>query len=168
MSTDNLSPSYLAERDSVRRWLFTSQDGKRAVDHLKKWALKTGHNPANLFDDDKQVQWMDMVKAYKGATVLATNNAAARAAFDLAKQSTSNMGAPGGKDKWRRFAGIPLDYHLRRMAETADPDYWNDPINVYRELLDNPDWLCVPADVIRGELEEALPKEARSHAIVAP
>jgi hypothetical protein len=167
MSTDNKSPSYLTERDDVRRWLFTSQDGRVAVDHLRKWAIKTGHNPANLFDDDKYVQWGDMVRAYKGATVLATNNAAARAAFELASQSTSNMSGPGGKDKWRLFARVPLDYHLRRMTETADPDYWNDRVNLYRELLDNPDWCTVPADVIRGELEEALPKN-RSHALVAP
>ena len=167
MSTDNLSPSYLAERDDVRRWLFTSQDGRIAVDHLKKWAIKTGHNPTAIFDDDRQVQWGDLVRAYKGATVLATTNAEARAAFELASQSSSIMAPPaGGKDKWRLFARVPLDYHLRRMTETADPDYWNDRVNLYRELLDNPDWCTVPADVIRGELEEALPKQR--HAIVAP
>lgn len=155
MSSSNQSPSYLEERERTRRWLQKSKDGQLAVDELRKQGQTV------VLDDDKEVQWDDMVAEYKGAAVLAASNAEAREAFELSRHASSNMGAPLNHGAWRAFASMPLGYVIRRQIETMDPGYWDDQVNLYRECLEHPEWCRVPADYIRGRLNDVLPKGPR-------
>lgn len=162
MSTDNKSPSYLRDREAARRWLTRTPDGRAARDHLMK------HGPggqARILDDDQHVEWEDLVNENRDLPLLAANCAEARSAFEMARQARSTLGPPGlDKARWIRFFATPVAYVLRRQIETGDPDYWNDPRNLYREALDHPEWLCVPAEVIRGELEKVLPRKKQPNA----
>lgn len=157
MTTSNQSPSYLAERERVRRWLARHPDGKEALRVLRQHAAPGVMN--QVLEDDQQTDWEEMVKDYRGASVLAANCAEARASFELARQSRSNMGPPQtDKQKWTKFFSAPIGYVLRRQIEVMDPDYWNQPVNVYREALAHPEWCSAPADYIRGALESFLPR----------
>ena len=154
MGTDNQSPSYLEERERARRWLLNNPDGKYAATFLKE------HMPKgqNVLDDDRAVDWAEIVKEHKGGTVIATNVAEAKEAFRIAS-GASNIGAPPGTpSKMLQTASVPLWYHMRRQLETGDPAYWNDPKNFYREMLINPQWCMIPASRVRAELEKYLPK----------
>lgn len=156
MATDNKSPSYLRDREGARAWLTRTAEGRAARDLLIRNA---GGNAAAILDDDRHVDWEDLVRENRDLPVLAASNAEARASFELARQSRSTLGPPGGdKGKWLRVFSPPSGYVLRRQIETADPAYWNDPVNLYREALANPQWCPVPADHIRGKLESLLPK----------
>ena len=77
----------------------------------------------------------------------------------MAQQSSSMLVSPSPTHaKWRLVFQPPIWYVLRRQIETMDPNFWNDPANMYREALNNPLWATVPAEIIRGELEKYLPK----------
>lgn len=157
MATQNQSPSYLAERERVRRWLAGTQDGREAVRVLKQGTSGAVLN--QVLEDETHTDWEELVKGYKGAAMLAASCAEARAAFDLARQSSSVMGPPKtDKQKWVRFFSAPTDYVMRRTIELGDPEYWNDPVNVYREALAHPEWATASADYIRGGLENVLPR----------
>lgn len=157
MSTDNKSPSYRAEREAVRKWIERTPDGKYARKQLMD---AMGGDASRILDDDQHVDWEEIVREYKGATVLAANCREAREAFELARQSSSLRQLPPSQDKskWVKFLSAPAGYVLRRQIELADPDYWNDPINVYREAMEHPEWCSVPMDTIRGMLNDLLPK----------
>jgi len=160
MASSNQSPEYLEERERARRWLLHTKDGQLARTHLM--ANAPHGDAAGILDDDNFVLWDDIVQEYRGATILASNCAEARKAFDVARQSHSAFGPPNPtKAKWGLMAQFPLGYHLRRTIETMDPDYWADETNFLRECLDNPQWLHVPVDMIRGLLEARLPKSQR-------
>jgi len=164
MATDNKSPSYLEEREQVRRWFQKTQDGKEARRILMD---AVGGDASRILDDDKHVDWEEMVKDYAGCSVLAASCREAREAFEIARQSKSSMGPPGvDKGKWVHWFSTPIGYVLRRQIELADPDYWNDPINVFREAMDHPEWCRVPMDVIRGELEMRLPKNRDKRVVL--
>mgnify|MGYP001591707516 CR=1 FL=1 len=157
MPSENQSPSYLEEREYARWWLMNTKDGRAAADMLRRHA--PGGDASRILDDDKVVAWGDLVRENQGLPMIAANCREARNAFDLARQASSNFNAaPFGKDVWRKFFTPPLGYFFRRQAEVADPDYWSDPKNVYREALAHPEWCCVSADHIRGKLNEYLPK----------
>ena len=157
MATDNQSQSYQAMRVQARRFLSGHKDGRYGVDTLRR--LSAPREMTAVLEDDHFTDWEEMIKDHRGSTVIATNNRAARAAFELARQSSSVMGSPGtGKGKWVHFMATPLWYVLRRQIETVDPDYWNDHVNQMREALNNPEWCVVPPDVIRGELARHLPR----------
>jgi hypothetical protein len=159
MATDNQCPEYLAEREYVRKWLKATPDGRMAESILLRSSSKKKMQA--VFDDEDMTDWEELVKEYRGSTVLAANCQEARGAFDLARQSRSTLGPPGAsKGRWRNFLSLPLGYVLRRQIETCDPDYWNDPKNVYREALQFPEFCKVPPEVIRGKLEAILPKGA--------
>lgn len=157
MATDNQSPSYLAERQRIRRWLEHHPDGREAMR-----VLRSDSTPAQLnavLEDDKQTDWEELQRDYAGASVLAASCREAREAFDLARQSRTTMGPPRtDKQKWVRFFSAPIGYVLRRQIEVSDPDYWNQPVNVYREALAHPEWCVASADYIRGALEQFLPR----------
>lgn len=157
MSTDNKSPSYLMEREAVRDgFLLNTQDGEMA----RRILMEGGPGgQARILDDDRCVDWASIRQEFEGCTVLAANCREARAAFSLAQQARSTMGPPGA-DKGRlvKFFSAPTGYVFRVMAATADPKYWDDPVNVYREALAHPEWCSAPLDVIRGLLSDALPK----------
>ena len=155
----NTAPGYQAEREYVRKWLQKTPDGKFATDLLRR-SSSTKVMQA-IFDDEDMTDWEEVVKDYRGATVLAASCQEARNAFDLARQSSSTLGPPDrSKAKMRNFFSPPLGYVLRRQIEACDPDYWNDPVNVYREALKFPEWCKVSADYLRGQLEAFLPKGA--------
>jgi hypothetical protein len=157
MATDNLSPSYLAERARVRRWLEQHPDGREAMR-----VMRGSSTPAELnavLEDEKQTDWEELQKDYRGASLLAASCREGREAFELARQSSSIMGPPKtDKQKWVKFFSPPLSYVLRRQIELSEPDYWNIKVNVYREALAHPEWCTAPADYIRGALENCLPR----------
>ena len=158
MGYDNQSPSHNKEREWARRWLLKTKDGSMAVDHLKASFSNTISNELN---DGNWVQWEDVVNEYKDCSMLAASNAEARAAFDIARRSTTALGSPlTSKSKMMRFFSPPQGYVFRRVVESGDPNYWNDRINVLREALreENALWLCVPRWVVRAHLESLLPK----------
>lgn len=162
MATDNKSPSYNREREAVRKWIEKTPDGQIARKQLMD---AMGGDASSILDDDKHVDWEEIVREYRGATVLAANCKEAREAFELARQSSSLRLLPPSADKakWVKFFSAPTGYVLRRTIELADPDYWNDPINVYREAMEHPEWCSAPMDVIRGLLNEVLPKARKAH-----
>lgn len=157
MSSSNQSPSYLGEREEVLRWFQKSPDGQYLRDLIRR--VDKPSDSVRIFDDDNCTNWEDLQKEYKGAVVIAANNQEARAAFEMTQQSHSNFAPPpGGPSKMLRIFTPPLGYVLRRQVETADPYYWNDHLNVYREAQLHPDWCPVPQSYIRGALEAALPR----------
>ena len=157
MATDNQSPSYLAERERVRAWLQRHPDGREALRVMRQHAAPGVMNA--VLEDDDQTDWEEMVRDFAGASVLAASNREAREAFELARQSRSTLGPPKtDKQKWVRFFSAPIGYVLRRQIEVCDPDYWNQPVNVYREALAHPEWATAPPDYIRGALESFLPR----------
>ena len=147
MPSTNQSWSYLRDRDVVRRWLLGSPDGKVAADLLRKNA-PTG-NAAPILDDDAWTSWADVYEEHKDGVLLSQSCAEARGAWETRKSV---------KGKWRNFFSAPQGYVFRKMADTADPDFWNKPSNLYREALAHPEWCKVPRWYIVGELEKLLPK----------
>ena len=161
MSTENKSPSYLKEREAVRKWLLETRTGHFATDILRR-GMPAHESLANILDDDKWVDWQDIRREYHEALVLAANCREARETASLTIQARSTLGAPAhGPSKMLRFFSPPLSHVLRRQVEMQDPDYWNDLRNVLREALLYPEWTCVPASLIRAELESHLPKGTR-------
>ena len=159
MGSENKSPSYLEEREEARRWLLDTKEGQYAADILKE---KGPHGiAAKVLDDDHFTDWESIVKEHRHDLVIAANCYEARNAVSMARQSSSLLVAPTQSHmKWRKIMSPPIWYVLRRQIETMDPNYWNDPANMYREALNNPQWTVVPADIIRGELEKHLPSGA--------
>lgn len=159
MATDNKSPSYLAERQKKRRWLLSNDpNAQLARKYLREMA--PGGDAASVLDDDQQVAWDDIVEEHRFDAMIAANNMEARKAFELARQSSTSMGAPNHANSYmRHFASTPTWYVIRRQIETMDPEYWNDPKNVFHELLEHPEWVTVPIDDIRGQLEMYLPRK---------
>ncbi len=162
MSTENKSPSYLADRAQARAWLQNTAEGRIAADYLK------ADGQGQALDDDQFVDWESLVKEHRGSAVLIANNREARESFDLARQAHSRMGAPMGHNHWRKIASTPQWYVHRRQMETGDVDYWKDPVNRYREFLAHPEWLCVPAWYVRSLLDNVLPKGPRPQAASQP
>lgn len=157
MSTDNKSPSYLVEREAVRKWLLETRAGHFATELARREAPHD--NLAPFFDDDKWLGWGDIYREYRDALVLAANCAEARETARLTIKSRDTMGLPAhGPSRMMRFFSPPLSHVLRRQVEEQDPDYWNDMRNVLREALLYPEWTCVPISLIRAELEAHLPK----------
>jgi hypothetical protein len=155
MATDNKSPSYLKERAAVRKWLSETEEGRYAVDLMR--AQEGPAAVSRILDDDKWVGWADLIEEHKNDLTIAANCHEVRKAVDLARKSNSLSAPPTSQGgKWLRFFTPEMGYVLRRQVETMDPDYWNDPKNVFREALRNPQWLTVPAELIRGELEKYL------------
>ena len=141
----------------MRKWLLSTEDGRLASDILRRNA--PNQNAAPILDDDRFTSWDDIVAEYRGGVMLASSCREARGVFDLAKGATSNMTLPGVTSaKWSNFFSAPIGYVLRRQIQTCDPNYWNEPINTYREALANPNWCRVPRAVIQGKLNDLLPK----------
>jgi len=111
---------------------------------------------------DEKSHWVDyedILREHREDLILAANCHEARQAVSLARQASTTMAPPApSQAKWARIASFPIGYVLRRQIETGDPDYWNHPENVLRETLAKPDWAALPLDVVRGELENYLPK----------
>lgn len=157
MGTDNKSPSYLVEREAVRKWLLETREGHFAAELARREAPHD--NLAPFFDDDKWLGWGDIYREYKDAIVLAANCAEARETARLVIKSRNSMGLPAhGPSRMMRFFSPPMSLVLRRQVEMQDPDYWNDLRNVLREALLYPEYTCVPLSLIRSELEALLPK----------
>jgi hypothetical protein len=165
MGYDNHSPRHNLEREWARRWLLKTKDGSMAVDHLK---ASFGNRISNELNDGNWVQWEDLVSEYKDCSMIAASNAEARAAFDIASHASTSMGAPvGSASKMLRFFSPPSGYVFRRIAESGDPMYWNDKVNVLREALreENALWLCVPRWIVSAHLESMLPKGTRASTV---
>lgn len=157
MSTDNRSPSYLVEREAVRKWLLETRAGHFATEMARREAPRDNLSP--FFDDDKWMGWGDFYREYRDAIVLAANCREARETARLTMKSKAGIGPPThGPSRLMRFFSPPLSHVLRRQVETQDPDYWNDMRNVLREALLLPEYTCVPMSLIRAELEALLPK----------
>lgn len=170
MSSTNQSPSYLEQREYVRRWMLNHPDGKIATSTL----TQCDGNAAmvNTFDDDHFTAFEDMVEDFRGASVLAASNAEAREAFQIAAGARSTkMPAPGGHAHWRHISQMPLAYVLRKQLETGDMHYWDNKRNLYKELLENPQWSRVPTWYLKGQLEKYLPhtagQERRGNIIIS-
>ena len=158
MSTENKSPSYLQEREAVRKWLLETKTGHYATELLRR-GMPEHQSLANVLDDDKWVDWGDIRREYKEALILAANCREARETARLNIQARNTLGVPAhGPSKMLRFFSPPMSHVLRRQVEMQDPDYWNDLRNVLREALLWPEWTCVPASLLRAELESHLPK----------
>lgn len=156
MATGNQSPSYLEEREKARRFLLETKEGAEATKQLKSFM---GPDTSAVLDDDRWTNWGDIVKEHRQDTVIAASCQEARSAFDLARQSSSIHAAPlPGKSKMRRIFSPPMWYVLRKQIQITDPNYWNDPVNIYREALAHPEWSTVSAEYLRGQLAELLPK----------
>lgn len=161
---DVKSVGYQKMRAEARRWLLNTDAGQHTVKILRRHA--PGENLAKLLDDGGWIDYEDMLKENAGNLVLAANCAEARRGVEMAMQAKGRMGPPTkGQARWGHFASIPLWYVLRRQVEAMDPDYWNDPVNVFRELMKNPEWSTVPEEVIRGELLKYLPKGKEDHSV---
>lgn len=157
MATDNKSPSYLVEREAVRKWLLETREGHFATELARREA--PNDNLAPFFDDDRWLGWGDIYREYRDAIVLAANCAEARETARLVIKSRNSMGLPAhGPSRMMRFFSPPMSLVLRRQVEMQDPDYWNDLRNVLREALLYPEYTCVPLSLIRSELEALLPK----------
>jgi len=156
MASKNQSWSYLEERNRVRNWLTKTPDGKLATELLRKNAPK--ENAAPILDDDSCTSWQDIVDEYKDGVMLASSCQEARGTYELARQAKSTMGLPGvSHARWNGFFSAPIGYVMRRQIQTGDPNYWNDPVNVYREALENPNWCRVPRSYLVGKLNDLLP-----------
>jgi len=157
MGSKNQSPSYLESREKGRDFLLNTPDGQEGLRVLKEHA--TPAEMARIFDDDQWTGWDDLVDEHRDSTVIAKSCREAQAAFELASHATTQkLPPPKGKARFRKIAQIPPWYMLRRPIELGDPEYWNVPVNMYRELLANPQWSCVPAWYLRDQLNEHLPK----------
>jgi hypothetical protein len=157
MATDNKSPSYRRDRERGRRWLNSSDpNAKLAKKYMREMA--PGQDASVLLDDDDMIEWEDMVNEHRYDAVIAASNQEARKAVELASKSKSTMTPPLGHKHFRHVAAVPTWYHLRRIAETGDPKYWDDPVNRSREMLAHPEWAIAPPEFFRGELEAHLPK----------
>ena len=151
MTTENTSPSYLEEREKVRKWLSTTKEGQHTVGIMKQQDGDLA--VSKLLDDDQWASWGDLMTEHKDDLVLASSCAELRNAADLARKSNSLNQPPMSQGaRWMRFFSPPIWYVLRRQVEVGDPDYWNDPVNVMREAMENSQWSTLPADYIRGEL----------------
>jgi hypothetical protein len=160
MATRNQSSSYRREREWARRILTGTHQGQESIDLLKRNA--PGGDASAIFDDDDLVDWEELIKEHRGNAMIAANCREAREAFDLARQSSTIMAAPSpSKAKMRRIFSPPAWYVLRKQAELGDPEYWNRPVNIYREALANPQWATVPAEYLRAALDQYLPKGQR-------
>jgi len=148
MASSNRSPSYLAWRDFVRNWTSTTQAGDFARHNAREWS--DGNDASHVFDDDQWTDFEEFYRENRDAVIVAKNNLEMQNAFQ------QGHALPG--TRLLRFARVPLGYHLRRIAETGEPDYWNDMRNTLREVLDNPWFATVPAWYLRGKLETLLPK----------
>jgi hypothetical protein len=161
MPTENRSPSYLQEREAVRKWLLQTKEGHWATELAKREAPQ--QNLAPFFDDDKWLGWGDIYREYKDALVVAANCAEARETARLQMKSRNRMGIPAhGPSRMMRFFSPPMSLLLRRQVELQDPDYWNDMRNVLKEALNYPEYCCVPLSLIRSELESLQPKGNRT------
>ena len=147
MPSSNKSPSYLEEREWVLKWLDRTPDGRTAADLLRKHSRND--NASSVLDDDDWTSWGDIYEEHKEGVLLAQSCAEARSAWEVRKSM---------KGKWRNFFSAPGAYVFRKMADTGDPEYWNRPVNLYREALDHPEWCKVPRWYIAAELEKVLPK----------
>lgn len=157
MGTDNKSPSYLKERDAVRKWLLDTKAGQWAAELARREAPRQNLSP--FFDDDKWLGWGDIYQEYRDALVVAANCAEARETARLQIKSRNSMGIPAhGPSRMMRFFSPPMSLVLRRQVELQDPDYWNDIRNVLKEALNYPEYCCVPASMIRAELEANQPR----------
>ena len=160
MGTDNKSPSYLLEREAVRKWLLQTREGHFATEMARREAPRENLSP--VFDDDKWVSWGDIYREHRNSLVLAANCREARETAHLTMQSRNTMGLPPhGPSRMLRFFSPPMSLVLRRQVELQDPDYWNDMRNVLKEALNYPEYCCVPLNLIRAELEALQPKGTR-------
>lgn len=148
MATENRSPSYNGVRDFVRSWASRSREGSFAVQNIREWSQND--SASHIFDDDRWTTFEDWYAENKGNLALAANNQAIRDAHQTGFAPT--------KTRLRRFASVPMGYHLRRIAETGDPQYWNDPRNMLKEVIENPWFATMPLWYIRGQYEALLPK----------
>jgi len=157
MPSSNKSFEYLLERESVRRWLSESREGKYTAQWLKE---ESGPSVVSrVLDDDNWVNWADLIEEHREDLVLAANCQEARAAVELARKSNSLNAAPVSQgSRLLRFFSPPLWYVLRRQVDLGDPDYWSDPKNMFREALEHPEWARMPAEFLRGELNRYLGK----------
>lgn len=160
---ENKSPSYNAVRSAVRNWLLTTPEGKYATGKLKQFQKPSfGHNHLqHVIDEAYWTDHAEIYREYKDALILASNNAERRRQFERGEIKPT----PGSR--MMKIFSPPLSYTLRRQAEEMDPDYWNDPRNVLREALANPEWTTVPADYLRGQLESLLPKAKKGQLVDA-
>ncbi len=165
MASENKSPSYLEERERARRFLTQTKDGKFAADLIRR---NTQPGEANVLDDDNWVDWEEVMREHRHDTIIAASCQEAREAASLSRQSSSILAPPNpSKSKLRKFFSPPLWYVLRRQIETADPDYWTDRVNQYREALKNPEWATVSPECIRASLEDLLPRGTKVEAPVS-
>jgi hypothetical protein len=148
MSTENRSPSYNALRDFVRKWTSTTKEGDFARQNARLWSRRG--DASHVFDDDHWTNWKDWWLENRNNLAVARENVACQEAFRTGV-------APEGL-RFQRFCRIPTGYHFRRIAETGNPEYWNDRVTVLREVMENPWFATVPLDRIRAELENVMPK----------
>ena len=155
MGTENKSPSYLEEREQVRRALSNTPEGRYAVDLLIQQDGKSVVGKA--LNEDSWLDWKSLWEEHKDDLILASNCEALRNAFELSRKSSSMNQPPMSQgSRLLRFFSPPMWYVLRRQIEVGDPDFWSDPENMIREALANPQWATVPADYLRGKLLDLI------------
>lgn len=150
MASGNQSPSYLQAREHFLKWIAESRAGQFSRDILMGFG--PGRRISEVLEEDHWTDFDALYEERKGDLILAADNKRVRDAFERGEVKPS----PGAR--FLRFFSPPMDYVLRRQADTQDPNYWNSPTNTLREALAHPLWCTVPADYIRGVLEQYLPK----------
>lgn len=164
LSTDNRSVLYNEDRNFVRRWLDGDDDGRFALELTQRDTHASALRPerkdaGDVLTNDQHFDFSSFYDEHRHDLAVAYNCREAREAF--------RIDARTGERTWVRFFQCPGWLFFRRQIENMDPEYWNDPKNVFREALAFPEFCTVPADRIRGEYERYLGK-AQTRLIIAP
>jgi hypothetical protein len=159
MPTENQSPSYLRDREAFFRFVDKTPDGKLFKDNIKRFSPSNA--AANEWEDGRWVDYDSAMQEAKNGVMVATNCAQLRTDVENARQGRSTLGLPGGSSM-HRIGQVPAWYYWRRVQETNDDEYWNNPKNNLYELLFRiPEYSVVPRQQLMAEWEQMKPASTK-------